>query len=313
MSDDAMNDDTMRDDAMGRMDAAGRHPTPACATLVDARLADYLDDAPDPALVAAVDSHVATCARCAALVSDLNGISAAARSLPPLAPSRDLWTGIAERIGAPATASVASPAVVPIDAARRRRFGLPAQWRSLAAAAALVMVTAGVTYELTKNGLDRQSSTPVASADGARPSGAPTTLGPSAPKGDLASSAGSTAASGNDSVANAPATTGGEPGGSSYGLAKNGGARKPTAAPKSSYDVQIDALRRIVRERRSQLDPATLAVLEKNIAIIDQAIAQSRAALAHDPRSRFLDEQLNDALDKKLDLLRTAALLPART
>ena len=54
-------------------------------------------------------------------------------------------------------------------------------------------------------------------------------------------------------------------------------------------------------------------MLEHNIQIIDEAIAQSRAALARDPRSRFLGEQLDDALDKKLELLRTAALLPART
>jgi hypothetical protein len=82
---------------------------------------------------------------------------------------------------------------------------------------------------------------------------------------------------------------------------------------KPTYDHEIATLRGIVRERRSELDPKTLSVLEHNIQIIDDAIAQSRAALARDPRSRFLGEQLDDALDKKLELLRTAALLPART
>ena len=69
-------------------------------------------------------------------------------------------------------------------------------------------------------------------------------------------------------------------------------------------------MRRIVQQRRGELDPATVAVLERNMRLIDDAIAQSRAALARDPRSRFLGEQLERTLDQKLDLLRTAALLP---
>jgi hypothetical protein len=76
---------------------------------------------------------------------------------------------------------------------------------------------------------------------------------------------------------------------------------------------EITKLRRIVRERRSQLDPKTVAVLEQSIAVIDSAIAQSRAALAKDPASGFLATQLNHSLEKKVELLRTAALLPSRT
>jgi hypothetical protein len=78
------------------------------------------------------------------------------------------------------------------------------------------------------------------------------------------------------------------------------------------YDREILELRKIARERRSQLDPRTVAVLEQSIAVIDSAIAQSRAALAKDPASGFLATQLNHSLEKKVELLRTAALLPAR-
>jgi hypothetical protein len=79
------------------------------------------------------------------------------------------------------------------------------------------------------------------------------------------------------------------------------------------YDQEIIKLRRIVKERRSDLDPRTISVLEQSIAVIDSAIAQSRAALAKDPASGFLATQLNHSLEKKVELLRTAALLPART
>jgi hypothetical protein len=88
-------------------------------------------------------------------------------------------------------------------------------------------------------------------------------------------------------------------------------ASRPSAT--ATYEKEIHDLGRILDERRGDLDSATVTVLEKNLAVIDQAIRQSREALARDPRSRFLDQQLNSALDKKVELLRMAALLPSRT
>ena len=79
------------------------------------------------------------------------------------------------------------------------------------------------------------------------------------------------------------------------------------------YGREIDMLQRIVSQRRTQLDSSTVAIIERNLKIIDAAIEQSRAALASDPASRMLDQQLTHALDKKLELLRRAAMLPAST
>jgi hypothetical protein len=81
----------------------------------------------------------------------------------------------------------------------------------------------------------------------------------------------------------------------------------------SSSSREIDRLRTIFLRNRSQLDPRTAAIIEANLKVIDDAIAQSKAALSQDPASRFLNNQLNNALDKKLELLRTAAQLPSRT
>jgi len=72
-------------------------------------------------------------------------------------------------------------------------------------------------------------------------------------------------------------------------------------------------LQKIVSQRKTQLDSATIAIIEKNLQIIDAAIEQSRAALARDPASQLLGQQLTHALDKKVELLRTAAMLPAST
>jgi hypothetical protein len=79
------------------------------------------------------------------------------------------------------------------------------------------------------------------------------------------------------------------------------------------YGKEIALLQKIVSQRKTQLDSSTVAIIERNLEIIDAAIEQSRAALARDPASMMLSEQLTHALDKKVELLRTAALLPAST
>lgn len=276
------------------------------------KLADYLDgDLPD-AVRGAVDAHASRCAACARLLSEIEALRVEAAALPLLEPSRDLWTGIAERMDA-RVLPLESPRVARVAAIRRT-------WRHPAvAAAALVLVTAGVTHVWT-----RALYTPpvTASAPVATPSQAvavdPVVVEPSAPDAD----------DGRREVrreASAPRAVRGveRP---APRLAAGGGAAQPTArlASRSAngimkaevepvYDREILKLRAIVRERRSQLDPKTVAVLEQSIAVIDSAIAQSRAALAKDPASGFLATQLNHSLEKKVELLRTAALLPART
>jgi hypothetical protein len=92
-----------------------------------------------------------------------------------------------------------------------------------------------------------------------------------------------------------------------------GGGESAMRATEPVYDREIEKLRHIVKTRRTQLDPRTITVLEQSIAVIDSAIAQSRAALKKDPASGFLAKELNSSLEKKVELLRTAAMLPART
>lgn len=78
----------------------------------------------------------------------------------------------------------------------------------------------------------------------------------------------------------------------------------------TSMEREVSALQTIVRERRGELDPQTVSVLEENLALIDRAIAESRAALASDPASQFLAAQFTRAYSSKLTLLRDAATLP---
>jgi len=90
-------------------------------------------------------------------------------------------------------------------------------------------------------------------------------------------------------------------------------ARLAAATPsavEASYTAEIAGLRAAIEAKRSQLDPATVATVERNLRIVDQAIAACEAALAHDPASRFLIQSLDQSLGTKVQLMRRIATLP---
>ena len=281
---------------------------------LDELLLDYLEDALDAQTRSVVDEHVAACARCATLVADLRTIEREAHTLPTLEPPRDLWDGIAARIEAP---------VVALDAPRERARRRSSHWRLGAAAAALVALTAGVTYTVTVNAV-RGPREVAAGGQADRRTGEQADRPPEA-SGRMRMADDARAESVGDMRRRVPGDTltriavrtaprvlaeGTPPRAQSAGATARVAS---TQTAEATYDREIERLRAIIEQRRSRLDPGTVAIIEYNLKVIDDAIMQSRTALAKDPASGFLSEQLNSALDKKLTLLRTAALLPART
>jgi len=75
------------------------------------------------------------------------------------------------------------------------------------------------------------------------------------------------------------------------------------------YEKAITDLQAVLAARRDRMAPQTVATLETNLRIIDQAIRESRDALAADPNSPELTEMLSGAYDAKLDVLRRAVSL----
>jgi anti-sigma factor RsiW len=222
----------------------------------------------------AVDAHLRSCLRCAKIIRDLEAIRRDAANLPELEPSRDLWAGIAARIDTPVIELAPRQAA---PAAQRRT------WQLAAAAVLLMAVSSGVTYLLTGTG-DRGPGTVTAASS----------------------------ASNADSVT-VPAS--GTPGVVTPRPSSGSGSTvlirsEPMVAPEVVYDQEITRLRKVLDERRGDLDAATVAAVEKSLRAIDQAIFDARAALAADGSSPFLNEQLNRALEKKLGVLRRVALLP---
>ena len=102
------------------------------------RLSEYLDDElPEPERTA-VKAHLETCAECTQILGELRRVVRRARVLSQQPPSRDLWPGIAERIGArPPTR------VVPLR--RGFTFSLP---QLLAAGIALAVLSGGSVWLL---------------------------------------------------------------------------------------------------------------------------------------------------------------------
>jgi anti-sigma factor RsiW len=78
---------------------------------------------------------------------------------------------------------------------------------------------------------------------------------------------------------------------------------------EQGYQAAIDDLAALLDARRAQLAPETVATLERNLRIVDQAIAESRAALERDPNSRELAQMLSGVYDTKVKMLQQAVEL----
>ena len=256
----------------------------------------YMEREDDDATREAMERHAGGCAECSALLAALKELRSDAANLPELQPSRDLWSGIAGRIEAP---------VVPIGvhAVEVKRSVRVRRWTRRVLIAASLLGAAGIGYAARGTSPDVGPNETVATADSLgdvaiTPDSAPlplATLVAGAPESGAAPAASPAAAS-------APARS----------LEVQLAARA-VATLAADYDREVARLQLLLNQRRNQLDPATVAVIEKNLLVIDTAIAECQKAIARDPASEYLIESLNQSLRTKVELMRTAALLPSRT
>lgn len=82
---------------------------------------------------------------------------------------------------------------------------------------------------------------------------------------------------------------------------------------QADYILAIQELDALLRDRQGQIDPQTAEVVRRNMAIIDQAIREAQRALAADPANGNLNRAVSAAYKTKINLLRRAVELPART
>jgi anti-sigma factor ChrR (cupin superfamily) len=82
------------------------------------------------------------------------------------------------------------------------------------------------------------------------------------------------------------------------------------AAAERHYQNAITALEKIANAEQGTFDPKTAAALQKNLAVVDQAISESRAALRAQPTSEPAQQSLLDSFKAKVSLLQyTVALI----
>jgi hypothetical protein len=76
------------------------------------------------------------------------------------------------------------------------------------------------------------------------------------------------------------------------------------------YQNAITGLERIASAEKGSLDPQTASTLEKSLAVVDQAIGESRAALRAQPASEPAQQSLLESFKAKIALLQdTVALI----
>ena len=247
-------------------------------------LSDYLDGELSADERGAVDAHLRNCAACAGVLNDLKRVVARAASAEARPPHADLWAGIADRIetGGPAAAPDRVMAFAP-DAARRyaRRFAFTLP--QLAAAAALLMaVSGGLAWQIARSAEASRYADGNASRDAATTAGAPAAEA---------------------TQAFAPANEDGT------GAEANEARIENVSMADPQYDAAVADLEKALKAGRGRLDASTIAIVEHNLQIIDQAINQAREALVTDPANSYLSSHLVEARRHKLDLLRRATAL----
>jgi anti-sigma factor RsiW len=227
------------------------------------KLSEYLDGDLPASEVAALEAHLRECRDCTAVLNDLKGVIARAKTLGARPPQADLWPAIAAR-----TERIAQP--------RQVSFTLP---QLAAAAVLLIALSSVVAWQVAQRAGSRgvETAPATAAAVPAQPRGGPDA--PDAPD----------VPSGGGAVDRVDVT--------------------PVSFADAQYDAAVSDLEKAVKNGRGRLDRSTIDIVEHNLQIIDQAIAQARDALAADPANTYLSGHLVEARRRKLDLLRRAAAL----
>ena len=79
------------------------------------------------------------------------------------------------------------------------------------------------------------------------------------------------------------------------------------SAAVQRYDHAVGDLSQVLEAGRQRLDPNTVRILERNLQLIDGAIAEAMQAVADDPASVYLQAHLAETMQRKLAVMRQAA------
>jgi anti-sigma factor ChrR (cupin superfamily) len=235
-------------------------------------LNDYIDGALDPVERGGVGQHLATCAACRQTVDDLREILAAARHMEPLEPPARAWARFERAIRM--EQEHAGPGASGARGVQPSEGGRGDGARLKGSRSRWVAGLAAAAILL------------LATAVGLRYVPARHAEAPAATTAPVGTDAAITAGEAAQSI------------------------ETELRQAESHYENAIKGLEAIANREQSELDPGTAATLQKNLAVIDQAISESRAAVRSQPASEPAQQSLIEGFKTKIGLLQdTVALI----
>jgi hypothetical protein len=82
-----------------------------------------------------------------------------------------------------------------------------------------------------------------------------------------------------------------------------------SSSPVEAALSEIEQLKRILRERREEIDPEALRALEESLRSVETAVEEARRALEADPDNSYIQSHLEELTERQLALLRRAVAL----
>jgi len=107
----------------------------------------------------------------------------------------------------------------------------------------------------------------------------------------------------------APQTASAPPPGNAADTRTVESVQNDVAVAQQQFEKAIAELEKVAKSNQQALDPETSATIDKNLGIIDQAIADNRVAVAQEPSSVAARETLFQALRSKVTLLQNTIAL----
>lgn len=83
----------------------------------------------------------------------------------------------------------------------------------------------------------------------------------------------------------------------------------PVLALERDYTEAVAEIERVLQASRGSMAPEAVAAVERSLRVLDEAIQESRTALARSPENRQLPRLLWATYERKLDLLKRATRL----
>jgi len=235
------------------------------------RLNAFADESIDPPDRADVERHLASCASCRQTVADLREVLRAAGALELREPPVRAWSRIERAIR--------------LEAESRRSTQNPQNPQKFE--------RSGERDALRVQRVLRSTWLPWLAAAAALVLATVVGLRYAPPRGS------------DDTSANAPAA--------GTQIAAGDSAQSVEAELREAethYENAIKGLEQIANAEKNELDPRTAATLQKNLAVIDQAIGESRAAMRSQPSSEPAQQSLIENFKTKIRLLQdTVALI----